>query len=134
MAIISKTNNGLRSPVSYWGGKAGLVNDILRHAPAKSDFDLFGEAFVGGGSIFWAMQPSKIECLNDKSDFILNFYQQIKTNFAPLSAAINATLHARSTYDKCKAIFATPNEYTETERAWAFFILCNQGFVAKMET
>ncbi|HVB74434.1 MAG TPA: DNA adenine methylase [Ktedonobacteraceae bacterium] len=56
MAISTTTRNA--SPFLKWvGGKTQLLPALLNYVPRH--FDTYIEPFVGGGALFFALQPAK---------------------------------------------------------------------------
>lgn len=66
------------SPVVKWvGGKRQILNEILKYVPQK--FTTYYEPFVGGGAVFFELQPEKA-VINDINSELINLYQTIKDN------------------------------------------------------
>lgn len=123
------TRPNLRTPISYYGGKQQMLQHILPLIPAH---DIYTEAFFGGGALFFAKEPSRAEVINDLNGEVINFYRTIQTNFAKLNKLIQATLHSRELYADAMVIYNSPHLFDEVRRAWAFWILTNQGYVSKI--
>lgn len=74
--------NPLVSPVVKWvGGKRQLLKDIREHVPKK--FDYYCEPFVGGGAVFFDLQPKKA-IINDLNTELMNVYEVIGNNIDEL--------------------------------------------------
>ena len=131
----SKTGKqkGMKTPISYYGGKQSMINDIL---PLIPEHKIYTEPFFGGGAIFWAKTPSRCEVINDVNMNIVNFYEVLKHNFFDLRKKVEATLHSRETYKKALIIYDTPELFPDDHvlRAWAFYVVTNQGFACKIGT
>jgi DNA adenine methylase len=119
----------LDSPITYWGGKKLMARHILPIIPTHTTYV---EPFFGGGAIFFAKPPSKVEVINDLNQFVINFYTQMKTNFMQLQQKIQATAFSRSLYKDALVMYENPHLFSDVERAWAFWILCNQGYAGKI--
>ena len=132
MSDCSKSNK-LRTPISYYGGKQSMIKDIL---PLIPEHDIYIEPFFGGGAVYWSKEPSRTEVINDVNMNIVNFYEVLKHNYFDLRKKIEATLHSRETYKKALIIYDCPWLFTEDEviRAWAFWVVTNQGFSCKIGT
>ena len=67
---------------------------------------------------------------------IVNFYEVLKHSYFDLRKKIEATLHSRETYKKALIIYDSPWLFAEDEvlRAWAFWVVTNQGFACKIGT
>lgn len=124
-----KTRVRQSPPVSYYGGKQQLVNDIL---PLIPEHKVYTEAFAGGLAVYWAKQPSKIEVVNDLDGEISNFYTVLKCEYLKLHQLVQATLHSRLAYQDAMVIYKSPHLFNEIKRAWAFWVLTNQGFASKI--
>jgi DNA adenine methylase len=57
--------------LSYYGRKQRLVKTILGLIPPHR---VYREPFLGGSTIFFAKEPSKIEVINDTNGEIISFY------------------------------------------------------------
>lgn len=58
---------------------------MLKHIlPIIPEHKVYVEAFFGGGAVFWAKDPSQVEIINDYNANVVNFYQQLKSNFFEL--------------------------------------------------
>jgi DNA adenine methylase len=63
-------------PLLKWpGGKRSLVNFILRIVPRR--FNRYFEPFLGGGALFFALQPRKAY-LSDKNADLIHAYLQVR--------------------------------------------------------
>jgi DNA adenine methylase len=102
-----------------------MIDKIL---PLIPEHILYCEPFFGGGSIFFAKEPSKIEIINDINDNLINFYRCIQENFEDLKYEINKTLHSRTMYKESLEIYNNPDKYNKIIRAWAFWYQCNMSF------
>ena len=62
-------------PYLTWvGGKRKEISKILPHVP--DDYNTFIEVFVGGGALFFHLNPEKA-VINDKDEDLINFYTAI---------------------------------------------------------
>jgi DNA adenine methylase len=121
----------MTSPITYWGGKKLMVRHILPLIPTH---EIYVEPFFGGGAVYFAKQPSKVEIINDINRFVINFFSQIKTNFEKLQAKIQCTPFSRAIYKDALVMYENPHLFEDVEKAWAFWVLCNQGFAGKVGT
>jgi len=81
----------LKTPITYWGGKQKMLDYILPLIPKHG---IYTEAFFGGGAVFWAKEPAKVEFINDKNAEVINFYRVLKQDFIKLKKEIDVTLHS----------------------------------------
>lgn len=122
-------NINTKTPISYYGGKQNMLRHILPLIPAHK---LYCEPFFGGGAVYFAKQPSPIEVINDRNDFVINFYRVLKLRFDELKAEVEASLSSRSIHRKAGYIMRNPAGYDEVKLAWACWYLCNNSFVGKI--
>jgi DNA adenine methylase len=121
----------LKTPISYYGGKQNLLSVIL---PIIPPHNLYCEPFVGGAAVFWAKEPSPVEIINDLNGEVVNFYRVMQTDFEALYQKIDATLHSRKLHSDAGVIYAYPHLFSEIDRAWAFWVQCNQSFSSKINS
>lgn len=127
----NKKHTLMRTPITYWGGKQSLAARILTLIPPHTTYV---EPFFGGGAVFFQKAKSHVEVVNDLNRFVVNFYQQARDNFPALQKRIRATLHSRSLHDDARVMYQHPHLFSDLDRAWAFFVLCNQGYSGKIGT
>lgn len=66
------------SPLIKWaGGKRQLLNRIDERMPDR--FDRYYEPFLGGGALFFHLQPEKAT-INDLNPALVNLYAQVRDN------------------------------------------------------
>jgi DNA adenine methylase len=67
--------------VKWAGGKSKLVPQILARVPAiwNRETDLYLEPFLGGGAVFFALQPEKA-ILNDRNFQLMSLYHNVQRN------------------------------------------------------
>jgi DNA adenine methylase len=117
----------MKTPITYYGGKQNMVKHLLELVPAHS---IYCEPFFGGGALFFAKEPSETEVINDINSEVINFFKVIKTHFSELQKEIQASLHSRELYKQAMVIYKHPELFTNVKRAWAFWVLTNQGFAS----
>jgi len=120
--------NDLKTPISYYGGKQQLLSRLL---PLIPDHRIYSEAFFGGGALFFAKEPAKIEIINDTNKMVVNFYKVAKREFRKLKSEIDITLHSEEQYREAREIYfnTDPDERNNVLRAWALFVLSHQTFL-----
>lgn len=70
----------MAEPMLKWaGGKRSMLEEILPRLPSKSQFNRYFEPFVGGGAVFFALEPES-GFINDINPRLINFYKQVKAN------------------------------------------------------
>lgn len=129
MSVTASKSIGLKTPITYYGGKQSMLNHIL---PIIPDHKIYTESFFGGGAVYWAKEPVKTEIINDVNGNIVNFYEVLKHDFFKLRDKIEATLHSRLVYKSAMVIYNCPWLFDKVTRAWSFWIVTNQGFSSKI--
>ncbi len=117
--------------MSYYGGKQRMLAHILPLIPAPEEREIYTEAFCGGLAVFWGLEASKVEVINDLNFSVAVFWRQLKTNFEELKRVIECTQHSRETYLDAMHIFERPHLHLEVNVAWALWVSCIQGFGSK---
>mgnify|MGYP000075316520 CR=1 FL=1 len=69
----------MQSILRYPGGKTRKTVKQRILAVSPKDFAEYREPFVGGGGIFFSIQPNKKRWINDKDDHLISVYQALKT-------------------------------------------------------
>jgi len=115
----------MKTPITYYGGKQTLLKYLL---PLIPQHKMYCEPFFGGGAVFFAKPKSEVEVINDINGEIVNFFKVIKTKFPELQSEIKSTLHSRELYRKAMVVYEHPDLFTDVKRAWALWVLTNQGF------
>jgi DNA adenine methylase len=118
----------LKTPISYYGGKQQMLPHILPIIPEHTSYI---EPFVGGGAVFWAKEPSKLEVINDLNGEVVNFYRVLQSDWASLNVLVQNTLHSRDAYKDAKLVYQNPHLFDSVTRAWAFWVNCTQSYVSK---
>lgn len=114
---------GLKTPISYYGGKQQLSSVILSLLPSHKAYN---EPFFGGVAIFFAKRPCEREYINDLNGAMINFYRVLKHNFAELKDMIDETLYSEQTHHEAKRLY---NEGCDDKVrwAWAVFVLSHMS-------
>lgn len=115
----------LKTPITYYGGKQTMLPDLLPRIPEHT---LYCEPFLGGGALFWAKDPSRIEVINDMNGELINFYRVVQTRKAQLDMLIAGTLHSQAEYEDACTIYRFPHLFDEVRRAWAIWVGFSQSY------
>lgn len=114
---------------SYYGGKQNLAKRIINVLPG---YGCFVEPFAGGAAIFFLMNRRKntIEVLNDRNNLITNIYRvfQDKEKFDLVTHKLKYTLYSREEYDLSVKICKNPENYSDIDKAWAFWVNIESSF------
>ena len=123
----------MKSPISYYGGKATLAKRIVAKFPTDYPSLVYVEPFFGGGSVFFEKQPSQLEILNDTNRELINFYDVVKNDFVSLEKLVRITLHSRNMHRDAEVMYKSPHLFSSIQRAWAVWVLANQGFSSMLD-
>ncbi len=115
----------MKTPITYYGGKQGMVKDILQLIPQHNTYT---EAFAGGAAVLFAKAPAKINVINDLNGELVNFYRTIITDYDALKDEILKTLHSREQLQVAKFIHEHPDYFSRVKRAWAVWALSRLSF------
>ncbi len=115
----------MRTPITYYGGKQTMLNDIL---PMITDHKIYCEPFFGGGSVFFGKSPSVLEVINDTNDRLITFYEVMRDNFDELNTKISDTLHSETLHAKAKDIYYGRIDASKLDLAWSVWVIMNMSF------
>lgn len=96
---------------------------------------MYVEPYFGGGAVFFAKTPSKVEVVNDHDERLIKFYRQVVDNFDELQRRIQNTLHSEAEWLRARRIFYGNGEHKsadvpDIDIAWSFWVLCNMSYSA----
>lgn len=113
----------IKSPLRYPGGKSRVAEKI---ASLILPFEEFREPFIGGGSVFIYLRqkfPRKKFWINDAYTDLAVFWQQMKTNFAPVKFQIRQWKTAfQNGKELHRFLRENKSSFDEIKQAAAFFI------------
>lgn len=114
MAMIKKNN--LVTPFVKWaGGKRQLLPELVSRVPK---FNVYCEPFIGGGALFFHLQPQKA-IINDFNKDLINAYIAIKNDVEHLLEYLSSYKNDASSYYKVRELDRTPsfNEMSNVQKA-----------------
>jgi DNA adenine methylase len=120
----------MRAPLTYYGGKQQLARKIIERIPPHR---IYCESFCGGGAVFFRKPPSEVEVMNDTNKELINFYKVVQREFPSLESEIAITLHSRRQHQDAEVVYKYPHMFSEVKRAWAIWVLANEGFGGKLD-
>lgn len=83
-------------PVLKWaGGKQGIADRLVAFFPPT--FDRYFEPFVGGGSVLFALQPSKA-VVGDANDWLLDTYMAIRKDQVQVAKLLDVLENTREEF------------------------------------
>jgi len=117
----------MRTPIMWFGGKGMLVKKLLQFVPPH---DAYIEPFFGGGSLFFAKRPVKIEVINDIDKDLMNFYSVLRDEekFAHFHRLVYLTPYSRCEYKRVLEKFRRREWKDDVERAYLFFVIARMSF------
>lgn len=122
---------GLKTPVTYYGGKQQMAKHIVPLLPVHN---LYCEPFCGGAAIFFVKEKSNVEVLNDTNRELINFYRVVQNDFGLLEREIQISLHSRDLHRKASVIYNNPDMFSDVKRAWSLWVLSAQGFAGQLDS
>jgi DNA adenine methylase len=122
---------GLKTPVTYYGGKQLLAKKIIKLIPVHN---LYCEPFAGGAAVFFTKPRSNVEVLNDTNRELINFYRVVQNDFVSLENEVKITLHSRDLHRKASVIYNNPDMFNDIKRAWALWVLSSQCFSGQLDS
>ena len=123
-----------RSSLTTFGGKGKMLRKLFSVFPKHGSFKTFIDVFGGAGWVIAGMPPSPVEVWNDVNENLYTFFKVLrdpktrdlfvdKCSFTPYSRRVYEEIAAQDW-----------EAWEPVERAWAFFVLCRQGFGGKATT
>jgi len=95
--VILMNKNNLVRPILHWaGGKRQLLGELSLLLP--KEIEVYCEPFVGGGALFFNLQPN-IAYINDINNDLICFYKVLKDDF---DAFIFALQEYKELIQKCE--------------------------------
>jgi DNA adenine methylase len=85
--------------VKYRGGKSREIPKFLNYIP--DDYDRYIEPFLGGGALFFYLEPDNA-ILNDVNTRLITFYKQLRDGYPIMRKQLDAL---QDQYDKNQAAF-----------------------------
>lgn len=119
----------MRTPITYYGGKQSMLNEIL---PLIPQHKIYCEPYFGGGAVFFAKQPSYLEVINDTNDRLISFYTAMQCNFDDLNQMIEDTLHSERMHQEAKDIYHGRKPAGMLELAWSVWVVTNMSFTGSV--
>ncbi len=89
--ITNNKKKKINAPFGYFGSKNKIALQLCAQLPPHN---CWVEAFCGSAALTLRKEPSSIEVINDIDDEIINFFEQLRTNFDALYKAVELTPYA----------------------------------------
>ena len=101
----------LKTPLRYPGGKSRVAKRLIEKFP--KNIEEFREPFIGGGSVallFTQMNPEIPVWVNDKYEYLYNFWTVLQEHGHELSDILIAIKNEHQSEDKAKELFINSKE------------------------
>ncbi|WP_413289245.1 DNA adenine methylase [Bdellovibrio sp. HCB337] len=104
--------------IKWAGGKQALLAQILPHFPKS--FERYYEPFIGGGSVFFALNHHKA-FVNDENEWLIDTYKAIRDNYVGVVRELDKLTNTREDFLRIRAI--DPRSISLEKRAAQFIYL-----------
>lgn len=104
--------------VKWVGGKTQLLNEIIRRIPKPNTIKTYHEPFLGGGAVFFALQPKKA-ILSDINPELVNAYEVVRDSVHSLIRDLKKHTYSEKYFYKIRDIDRAPafKRWGNTRRA-----------------
>jgi len=117
----------MRPLIKWSGGKRTEIEKFRDFYP--KDYKRYIEAFVGGGAVFFDLQPKKA-VLSDAHEELTNFYQQMKDGHGPAMHSILVKVNNdEKTYYYMRDEYSPSNQIEEAARFFYLRKTCFRGML-----
>ncbi len=103
--MLSQSKSTLPRPFLKWaGGKSKLIKQYLAHLPSENTYKNYYEPFLGGGAVFFHLQPSNA-ILTDINAELITTYRCVRDNIQELISLLkeHESKHSRDYYYNVRA-------------------------------
>jgi DNA adenine methylase len=105
--VIANNEIEVGRPFLKWvGGKRRLIPALLERLPKRADEYRYVEPFVGGGALYFALQPTRA-LLADANEPLIRCYESVRDALDVVLEALErlAEKHGPGTYDQARKLF-----------------------------
>jgi len=117
---VAVANSPCAPLVKWAGGKRLLTKKLL---PLTTQFSRYFEPFLGGGALFFALQPASA-VLSDNNEELINAFIQVRDNCESVIAALRRMKNSKAEYYKIRA----RRPRNDANRAARFLYLARLSF------
>jgi len=115
------------NPILKWaGGKRSLIREITSLFPSDYETRAYHEPFLGGGAIFFNIEPKK-GTISDINSHLMNFYKVVRDKPEQLIEMAHRYKHDEETFYKIRSRFNQP-DLKDLEYASLFLYLNKTAF------
>ena len=106
------TSTGARPFLKWVGGKRSILSILLARMPKQ--YGTYREPFIGGGALFFAVQPQRA-CISDINFHLVLAYQAVRDDLKGLIAHLNqhAKNHSKTHFSKCRDLLSSESDPTK---------------------
>ncbi|MHA1838594.1 MAG: DNA adenine methylase, partial [Candidatus Ranarchaeia archaeon] len=92
-------------PILKWaGGKRSIVQEIFKLFPADSNKRPYHEPFLGGGAVFFRLEPCT-GTINDLNRRLINFYKVVRDHPDRLISQAKSYVNKKENYYELRDTF-----------------------------
>tara|TARA_B100000965_G_scaffold146836_1_gene122348 strand:+ start:425 stop:1261 length:837 start_codon:yes stop_codon:yes gene_type:complete len=137
------SKKGLKTPLRYPGGKSRACSKMESYFPDLTKYTEFREPFLGGGSVALFVSkkyPHLKVTVNDLYEPLANFWVNLQMFGDDLTKELRNLKITNCNQDSARCLFAemkdivSNNEYTDLERAVAFYVVNKCSFSGLTES
>lgn len=125
VAKKAEKKNRVIAPFVKWvGGKRQLLTDIKEVMPPATTFDTYFEPFIGGGALFFDLEPTNA-VINDYNQELINVYLSIKDDINTLVEDLKTHENTPEYFYRIRLLDREPqfDELTNVQKASRFIYL-----------
>lgn len=111
----------INAPIRYFGGKGGMINELLSYFPDSSAYDSFVDVYGGSGVVLLNKPRVPIEIYNDINKNVYTLFKVLRDPvlFAGFQRLCELALYDESTSDEYR--LSLRDELDDVERAFRFW-------------
>ncbi|WP_413986365.1 DNA adenine methylase [Paenibacillus polymyxa] len=113
----------MKSPIKWVGGKGSEIKMFEKYIP---EFETYVEPFLGGGALYWQINPEKA-ILNDINSHLVNFYKTIITNTEKINSILSNFVNNEEFYYNIRDVLNNKKFRDNIEQAAIFYYLNKTG-------
>ena len=114
----------MNSPIKWVGGKRREIKHFEQYIPKHK---IYIEPFMGGGAVFWNLQPEKA-VVNDINEHLINFYEVLRDNYPDLKEELQLYTNTLESYKNVIKTLNTKQYKNKIEQAAIFYYLNKAAF------
>lgn len=122
--------------ISYYGGKQRIASKIVEVLPPHT---VYAEPFAGGCAVLFEKGLPRmtnsydyLEVINDHDERLITLYRVLQSEPEAFLHRVEYTLYSQAEYQRSTAILRNPDEHSDMDRAWAYYVNISMGFANKL--